>query len=503
MVNLIGIDIGTQGTKGLLVDQHGQQLASSFRPSALLRPAPGTVEEDPERQLSTVYEVIRECLETSGVKPATVAGIAIAGQMAGVIGIGEDGRNVTPYDSWLDTRCRPYIAEMTSTAGEAIIRSAGCPPSFNHGPKILWWKRERPEVFRTIRSFVQPGGYAAMRLCGHTAADAFIDHSYLHFSGFADNARGQWNEALCEQFELDPTLLPRIVEPHRIVGEVTAEGAAASGLKTGTPVVAGCGDTAASFLACGATAEGICVDVAGTASVFAATTSSYRPDVQQMTLACGRSATPELWHIYAYINGGGMNLEWFRREVANRGAAEAKSSLVLDDLERLAEQAPLDDAPIFVPHLEGRVCPSEPELRGAWMRLTRGTSLGAMYRAVLESVVLEYGLYKRAILALFPDLVLRELRVTGGGEKSLLWNQMKADLLGIPVAQVQGGGGAPLGAALLACFGVGACPDLPVAAKKWIALGRQFTPNSEMAQHYGKRLERYETALKAAKMVSA
>jgi len=503
VANLIGVDIGTQGTKGLLVDQHGKQLASSFRPSALLRPMPGTVEEDPERQLATVCEVIRECLETSGVRPATVAGIAIAGQMAGVIGIGEDGRNVTPYDSWLDTRCGRYIAEMESVAGEAIVRSAGCPPSFNHGPKILWWKHERPEVFRTIRSFVQPGAYAAMRFCGHTAADAFIDHTYLHFSGFADNARGQWNGVLCEQFELDPALLPRIVEPHRIVGEVTAEGAAASGLNAGTPVVAGCGDTAASFLACGATEEGICVDVAGTASVFAATTSSYRPDVQEMTLACGRSATPGLWHSYAYINGGGMNLEWFRREIANGGAAEAESGLDLEDLERLAEQSPLDDAPVFVPHLEGRVCPSEPELRGAWLGLTRGASLGALYRAVLESVVLEYGLYKRAILALFPDLVFRELRITGGGERSLLWNQMKADLLSIPVAQVEGGGGAPLGAAMLACFGVGGCPDLPVAAKEWIALGRRFTPNPETAQHFGKRLERYEAALKAARMVSA
>ena len=503
MANLIGIDIGTQGTKGLLVDQHGEQLGSSFRPSALLRPAPGAVEEDPERQFATVCEVIRECLGTSGVKPPTVAGIAIAGQMAGVIGIGEDGRGITPYDSWLDTRCGPYIAEMYSAAGEAITSSAGCPPSFNHGPKILWWKRERPEVFRTIRSFVQPGGYAAMRLCGLAAADAFIDHTYLHFSGFADNARGHWNEALCQQFELDPALLPRIVEPHRIVGEVTSEGAAASGLNAGTPVVAGCGDTAASFLACGATAEGICVDVAGTASVFAATTSSYRPDVQQMTLACGKSATPGLWHSYAYVNGGGMNLEWFRQEIANGGAAEADSGLAFEELERLAEQAPFDDAPVFVPHLEGRVCPSEPELRGAWLGLTRGASLGALYRAVLESVVLEYGLYKRAMLALFPELVLRELRITGGGERSPLWNQMKADLLGLPVAQVEGGGGAPLGAAMLAGFGVGACPDLPAAAKEWISLGRQVAPNPKMAAHYGRRLERYEVALKAARMVSA
>jgi xylulokinase len=266
--------------------------------------------------------------------------------MAGVIGIGRDGRHVTPYDSWLDTRCAPYIARMDEEAGEAIIKSAGCPPSFNHGPKMLWWRHERPEVFREIRSFVQPGGYVAMRLSGLSAADAFIDHTYLHFSGFADNARARWNADLCDQFDLDMALLPRIVEPHRIVGEITASMAAQCSLKAGTPVVAGCGDTAASFLACGATAEGICVDVAGTASVFAATTSRYRPDVDKKILACGRSATPGLWHSYAYINGGGMNLEWFRRQIADPGKSESDDALQFEDLERMAAEATAhEDAP--------------------------------------------------------------------------------------------------------------------------------------------------------------
>jgi len=421
--------------------------------------------------------------------------------MAGVIGVGEDGRNVTPYDSWLDTRCAPYVREMNAAAGEAVIRSAGCAPSFNHGPKILWWRNERPEVFRTIRSFVQPGGYAAMRLCGLASAEAFIDRTYLHFSGFADNAAGAWNLALCDQFGIDPALLPRIVEPHAVVGAVTADAAARSGLKAGTAVIAGCGDTAASFLACGATAEGVCVDVAGTASVFAATTSSYRPDVAHRMLACGRSATPGLWHSYAYINGGGMNLEWFREQIANRGRADP-AALDFQALEALAKQAPPEDAPVFVPHLEGRVSPSEPDLRGGWLAVTRAATLGALYRAVLESVALEYALYRQGISALYPDLRFRELRITGGGERSALWNQIKADALGMSVSQVQGAGGAPLGAAMLACYGAGLCPDLPTAAQRWIALGQRFTPSGELAAYYRRRLRLYEAALEAARRVS-
>ncbi|MFB3879800.1 MAG: FGGY-family carbohydrate kinase [Armatimonadota bacterium] len=498
MPNVIGLDVGTQGTKGLLVTQEGRQLASAFRPSELHRPSPGVVEEDPEQQFAAVCEVIQECLVTSGADPSSIAGLAIAGQMAGVIGLGDDGRSVTPYDSWLDTRCSRYAAEMDSVAGEAIVRSAGCAPSFNHGPKILWWKNERPDAFRTIRSFVQPGGYAAMRLCGLTATDAFVDSTYLHFSGFADNAAGRWNLALCEQFGLDPDLLPRIVEPHAVVGAVTTDAAARSGLRAGTPVVAGCGDTAASFLACGATAEGICVDVAGTASVFAATTSSYRPDVAHRMLSCGRSATPGLWHSYAYINGGGMNLEWFRHEIANRGRS-GPDRLDFDALEALAAQAPLENAPVFIPHLEGRVSPSEPGLTGGWLAVTRATTLGALYRSVLESVALEYAIYQQGIRSLYPDLRFRDLRITGGGEKSPLWNQIKADALGMTVAHVQGAGGAPLGAAMLACFGAGLTADLPTAAQQWIALGRRFDPDPELGPHYRRRLRQYESALKAAR----
>jgi xylulokinase len=497
----IGIDVGTQGTKAILVSDAGEQLASAFRGSELHRASAGVVEEDPERQFASACETVRYCLAQSGVDPASVVGVAIAGQMAGIIGVGRDGKHVTPYDSWLDTRCAPYIAKMASQADDAVVRASGCPPSFNHGPKILWWMHERPDVFQTIESFVQPGGYAAMRLCGLGAADAFIDHTYLHFSGFADNANGQWDSALCEQFGLDPALLPRIVDPHHIVGEVTSSAAAECGLNAGTPVVAGCGDTAASFLACGATAEGICVDVAGTASVFAATTASYRPDVEQKVVACSRSATPGLWHSYAYINGGGMNLEWFRQEIANHG--DPDGDLQFEDLERMAaESAAEDDAPIFVPHLEGRVCPSEPGLRGAWLGLMRGNSLGALYRAVLESVALEYGVYKRAILALYPDLSFRELRVTGGGERSPLWNQIKADVLGMSVVQVRGSGGAPLGAAMLARFGAGDCQDLPSAATEWIDTGRRFPPDSCLGPHYGRRLDRYEAALDAVRALT-
>lgn len=296
-MNFIGIDIGTQGVKAALYDEKGGCLAEAFEPSRPHRPAPGVVEEDPEFQLASTCRLIRECLEKAGA--SEVAALAIAGQMAGVIGIGSEGRAVTPYDSWLDTRCGAQITRMQREAGEAVLRATGNAPSFNHGPKILWWKEAHPEVFARVAAFVQPGGYVAMRLCGLAADAAFIDTTYLHFSGFADSLRRCWDEDLCRAFGVPVEKLPRIVEPHAPVGAVTPPMAEATGLRAGTPVMAGCGDTAASFLACGATAHGLCVDVAGTASVFAATTEAFAPDRHGGTLGCGHSASPGLWHPYA------------------------------------------------------------------------------------------------------------------------------------------------------------------------------------------------------------
>ena len=488
---LIGVDIGTQGTKAALFTEEGECLARAFRPSKLHQPKAGTTEEDPEDQVSSVCHTIHACLRK--VKGVSVSGIGIDGQMAGVIGVGHDGKHVTPYDSWLDTRCTSYVQEMQRRAGPRVLRKTGCPPSINHGPKKLWWMHRRKKAYRAIKAFVQPGAYAAMRLCGLAGHEAFIDTTYLHFSGFADNRAARWDAALCDCFGMDIDKLPKIVDPQTIVGELTSAMARRCGLRAGVPVVAGCGDTAASFLACGATSPGICVDVAGTASVFAATTASFRADTRTMTLGCGRSAVPGLWHPYAYINGGGMNLEWFRGQIAGRDGSACPD---FEKLDALAARSKPDDAqPLFVPHLGGRAYPSQPELRGAWTGLSWNHSAADLYRAVLESVALEYCLYKRTVRQLYRNTPLTEVRITGGGERSGLWNRIKADALQIPVRRIEQNEGAPMGAALLAGFGVGILPNLRSAAKRWITAGRRLRPRAAAAPLYARRLARYEALL--------
>ncbi|TWU21386.1 xylulokinase [Bythopirellula polymerisocia] len=493
---VIGVDIGTQGTKAALYTPEGRCLAKAFERSQLRRPSPGVVEEDPEQQVSSVCHTIKQCIAEACVAKEEAAGIAIDGQMAGILGVGADGRCVTPYDSWLDTRCAPQIASMQLVAGDEVLRKTGCAPSYNHGPKILWWKENQKKVYRSIRAFVQPGGYAAMRLCGLDASEAFLDKSYLHFSGFADNRRAKWDNELCERFSVGQEKLSRIVDSHAIVGELTSSAARRCGLKSGVPIVAGCGDSTASFLACGATQPGICVDVAGTASVFATSTDRFRPDKKNRTLACSRAATPGLWHPIAYLNGGGMNLEWFADEILSQN--NSSDSMSLDKLDKEASQIePSEDLPIFVPHLGGRVCPSQPHLRGAWVGLTWKHSRKEMFLAMLEAVVLEYGIYQQIIQSLYPDFDFREIRITGGGEKSELWNRMKADLLGAPVVQIAGAQGAPQGAAMLAAWGVGLVEDLPSAGEQWVTIGKTYQPNHDRSHYFQQRRKRYEQLIQA------
>jgi xylulokinase len=491
----IGVDIGTQGVKAAVYDSTGRCVGEAFRKSELLHPSPEAVEEDPERQVKSTCQVIAECLSKTAGK-GRVEGIAIDGQMAGVIGVGEDGRHVTPYDSWLDTRCSPWITRMQREAGPEVVRKTGGPPSFNHGPKMLWWKNERPDAWRRIRAFVQPGGYAAMRLCSLDGAHAFIDTSYLHFSGFADSRAAAWDPALCRRFGVDPALLPRIVASHEVVGRIDPSMSAACGLPAGTPVAAGCGDTAASFLSCGATHAGTCVDVAGTASVFAATTSDFRADEEAMVLSCGRSAVPGLWHPYAYINGGGLNLEWFREQLAAPFAAAGAPVPDLDRLSALASAVtPAESDPFFIPHLGGRVSPGQPALRGAWAGLTWAHGPGHLYRAILEAVALEYGIYLDTLGRLFKGQSVSEVRVTGGGEKSAVWNRIKADTLGVRIVQVTGAGGAPLGSALLAAYATGVVKDLDAAAAGWIRTGTVTEPDPGRARISRRRIDRYASLL--------
>ncbi len=359
---LIGVDLGTSATKAALYQVDGKLISQASVEVPIYYPRPGVVEQDSDDFYTSAAQTIRRCIALSSVDPQEIAAIAFDSQMAGVGLIGEDFKPVARFDSWLDMRCQPYIEAMDSQAGERITQLTGCPPTCDHGPKMLWWKNEQPDVYARTAKFVMPGTYVAGRLAGLSSDQAFIDHTYIHFSGFSDAQRAVWSDELCTHFGLDQGKLPRIIDPCDIIGEVLEGPAHEFGLAPGTIIAAGAGDTAANALGAGIVNPGMLFDVAGTAAVLAGCTANFVADTHNRALITMRSVIPGLWNPLAYIGGGGIALRWFRDQFYNCSQGE-RLSITDEDLypqmiSLAASVAPGSDGLFFSPHLGGRICPS-------------------------------------------------------------------------------------------------------------------------------------------------
>lgn len=467
---VIGIDIGTTGTKTGIYDETGKLLGSAFEESVLIYPKPGWVEQRPDDIEGSVHRTIRAAMETGGVNPSDVVAIALDGQMGGVCTIDADWNAPTHYDSWLDNRCAAYLPRLKER-GMEILRASGCAPSYNHGPKILYWKHEFPEIWSRVRAFVQPAAYVAGRLAGLKGDDAFIDRTYLNFSTFADTANCRWNEDLLADFGLDTAKLPRIVEPWDIVGRLTHAAAEATGLRQGTPIAAGCGDQAANVLGGGIVEPGMIYDAAGTASVFSIVLDTFATDTTYQALMTCPHVVPGLYYAMAYVAGGGLNLRWFRDAIchAEKAGWESEGRNPYDELGRLAEAAPPGaDKLIFLPHLGGRNTPNNTDMRGAFIGLTWRHEKSHMVRAVMESIGYEYLLYLRSVKTLALDLVPTRITGIGGGARSQTFRQIKADILGLGYGRLDRDEFGTLGSAIVAGKAVGLFDDIAATARSFV-----------------------------------
>jgi xylulokinase len=452
------------------------------------------VEQDNEDFYTSAAQTVKSCIVESGVDPRDVAAISFDSQMAGVGAIDEDHKSVSKFDSWLDMRCEPQIKFLEENYGELITKLTGCPPTCDHGPKILWWKKERPAEYNQTAKFVMPGGYVAGRMAGLTADQAFIDYTYIHFSGLSNALEASWSKEICEAVGVDMEKLPKIVEPWHVVGEVTAGSAKDFGLAEGTIIAAGCGDTAAGALGAGIVKPGMVFDTAGTASVLAGCTDQFVPDIDNRALLTMRSVIPGLWHPLAYIAGGGQALTWFRDKFFNaiKGEVQDQEDLYLE-LDTLAEKSPLGSADLyFSPHLSGRICPATPEMRGAWIGFSFSHGQEHFYRAILESVAYEYAYYLKILKELIPQLNLTEARVIGGGAQSSLWNQIKADVLGVPYLRLARTEFGTWGSAMVAGKAAGIYDDLAeVAYDHAVAAGKPTEPDLEKHYRYEVHVKKY------------
>jgi xylulokinase len=492
---LIGVDLGTSSTKAALYQIDGKLLAEASVEVPLYYPKPGVVEQENDDFYTSAAQTVRTCIQSSGINPKEIAALAFDSQMAGVGTVDEDYKPAARFDSWLDMRCQPFIEQMNREAGERITQLTGCPPTCDHGPKMLWLKHEQEADYRRTAKFLMPAAYVAGRLAGLRGNQAFIDKTFIHFSGFADSQNAVWSGELCEQFGLDMDKLPRIVDPTTVIGEVTENAAKEFGLAPGTLIAAGAGDTAANALGAGIVRAGMLFDVAGTAAVLAGCTDKFVADTKHRALLTMRSVIPGLWNPLAYIGGGGIALRWFRDQFFN--TFHGKTLPVSDDLYNqmisMAERiAPGSDGLFFSPHLGGRICPASPEMRGAWVGASWSHTQAHFGRAILESIAYEYAYYLKILTELLPELELVEARVVGGGARSRTWNQIKADVLNVPFQRLEGNEFGAWGAAMIAGKAAGLIDDLAGHAEQTaIRAGDPCSPSMKNHQIYLPLIEKY------------
>lgn len=487
MKSFIGVDIGTTGIRAGVYDEEFALLGTGNGRSIIRKGPGGEIIQEADEIYTESAKAVSEAIRNAGVNVKDIACISFDGQMAGVMAIDEKWNAVTPYDSWLDTRCAEQVASIKNRAGRLVVEKTGNIASYNHGPKILWWKENEKEVYRRIKSFIQPSAYVAGRLCGLDGKDAFIDWTFLHFSGYADNKNLKWDEELTAIFGIDISKLPRIVSPLTVIGYTTKKESESFGIPPGVAVAAGCGDTASCFVGTGAVEAGLAVDVAGTASVLALTTDKFLVDFEGMVYTA-RSVYRDTWYSMSYINGGGLNLEWFRETFCPEST--------FDDLNRAIEGlTPGSDGLIFIPHLEGRAYPNNPAMRGQWKGFTRGHNLGHFFKSILEGIAYEYALYMERILEALKERRKYTIRGVGGGSKSRLWNQIKADVLDCEYTTINRKDISTLGQALIAASATGAIKDIRETVKNIIRIEETFYPDERNHVVYLDFIDRYKKML--------
>jgi len=490
---LLGIDLGTTLIKAAAFDRNGRPVASAAAPSPLCEIAPGRVEQDVEEIRDAAHGAIREVAAALGPRRRELAAVGVTGQMGGITALDAAGHPLIPYDSPLDLRCVPYFESQMLPHLPTIIARTGSSPQW--GQKLLYWRDEHPAIWERITKFSTLAGYVAGDLTGLSGSEAFIDRTYAAFSGLCSSGT-RWDPDLCSLLHVPREKLPRLVDPHTIIGVLTPQRAECLGLPAGIPVAAGVGDGTASLLGAGALADGALFDLSGTASGCIACVNRCIPDHVHQILNCVPSAFPDVWYL-TYVLFGGQAVRWFAEEFSPPGQAAETLADRLHIWDKRAADSLADDshAPLFfLPHLGGRWFPPRPAVKGGWLGLTWGTRSEHMYVAILKAVAYEFSRAIARMHELLPGWHPREVRVIGGGARSAFWNQLKADILGIVHVPLKEKDFAARGVSLIAGGAAGVISDVRATAMQ-VEVESMVHPRPDQHRLHQEDLDTYWTVV--------
>ncbi len=442
---VLGIDVSTTATKAVLVDEQGAILGIASREYPFEQPQPLWSEQDPESWWTGASAAIREVLETTSSDPASIAAVGLTGQMHGLVLLDPADQVIRPAILWNDQRTGPECDLIRRAVGpERLIRVTGNDALTGFtAPKLVWVRDHEPEAWSRVAHVLLPKDFVRLRLTGEHAIDKADGAGTLLF----DLAARDWSDVMLEALEIPRAWLPPTFEGPQVTGVVTAAAAAATGLRAGTPVVAGGGDQAANAVGVGAVVPGRMALSLGTSGVVFATTDAPLFEPAGVVHAFCH-AVPDRWHLMSVMLSAAGSLRWFRDTVAPGEA--------FGDLAAAAADVPAGSGGVlFLPYLSGERCPHpDPMARGAFVGLTLAHDRRHLTRAVLEGVA--FGLRDGLDLMTGAGMPApAQIRASGGGTASPLWRQILADVLDAEIATVSTTEGAAYGASLLAAVGAG------------------------------------------------
>jgi len=477
---LTGVDVGTSGVKVGLFDLDGRLVGLGRASHRVESPHPGWAQTDPDLWWQGFLGALRQACDAGGVEPGAIATLGFSVLFPAVAPLDGQGRALHPALLYCDQRSLPQAREIESriprTDYEAIIGNRLVPGTCAV-TSMCWLRDEAPRAYAAAETLGFANTFFASRLTGAFATDP----SHAALSGLADiRDPWRWLGELCEVLDIERERLPQIVGAAQAVGEVTRAAAAETGLRGGTPIVAGCGDVVTSVFGAGARLDGAALYIAGSTDCVAAVMS--RPAARSAWVNCAY-VSRETWLGIGTTTSSGASVEWFAREFLPSGDLALMTELA-------ASSPPGSNRLLYLPYLQGERTPVwDPRAKGLFIGLTASTGQGDLARAVFEGVAFAL----RQVIACTGNEVT-EIRAVGGGTRNELWNQIKADVLKLPLHVLAFQETGALGAALLAGVGTGVYGSLEEAARvaDQVASAKVVAPDPARARLYDELFALYK-----------
>jgi len=490
-MNYLGIDVGTGGSRAVLIDSQGAVVAAATVEHApFASPEIGWAEQNPEDWRRAAFEAIRQVLKDENVRAEEIAAVGLSGQMHGAVFLDESDKILRPSIIWCDQRTEKQCRELTERIGaEKLINLVSNPalPNFTL-TKMLWVRENEPEIWNQTRSFLLPKDYVRFCLTGDKATDVADASGTL----MLDVRNRKWSSEIMAAVEMNESLLPELYESAEITGTISSECAAETGLIAGTKVVAGAGDNAAGAIGMGIVQVGSVSATIGTSGVIFAVTDKPSIDLRgRIHTFC--HAIPNRWHNTGVTQAAGLSFRWFRDNFA---ADESYDDLV-ESAEKISVGA---DGLLWTPYLMGERTPHvDAHVRASLIGLTASHTKAHVVRAILEGVAFSL----RDAIEIFKELhiPIETIRLGGGGAKSPLWRQIQADVYGQTVETIAAEEGAAYGAALLAGVGAGAWKTIDEACDKTICVAERIKPNDESVEILNRQYKKYQTIYTALRSI--